>query len=890
MEPFSIALLISGLLTAMYQMSGTPFILNIIIFCFCLLLSFYAMFMSGYLIPCDGLFYWIYSCNKNESSDEEEIELFEHDDQITKKLRELTGHIVRDFILSWYNKVTDEVTFVQEAFELFEHLLRGARSRVASTDKNILLANILEEFLKHYIIYKKAAKDIGSRAYSRNDEDEEKQRELLTAVSYIGKNGHSALENLPDSEMEHLRGIIILILKGLLPEDYELTGTPLYLVRELIAQNVLNSLVNLLSDPLWIYNTLVKILDETEIDSPTENSETANRHSENEGNSINGVENNSSIGNTMNSSAVLIANSESLFNDGSLSPTVTVVNSENCLSTSRASTTSMASQLSADSDDLQPVSPRQEDVPLPLMSSEMHFAPEWNNIDRDAASLNKHILSVANGRTPQEKLFFRIRIPEAVEMKENFDGGRKYTLYKITYKTREFPQAQTVAIDIPLNNEESANNNNIESNTRPKKISHMKKHQVQRRFREFHVLQERLSQNMVARNLIANINGPSRMFPVPFGNMDKEYIEKRRKFLQAYLREICSIPFISHCEEIREFLAFEMDPRIAYVQKPEPIPRFDKMLKTALKDLLGSTSMKFSDTLTSTDNESAFKIEGPSIREKRESESNGSIFPNNEVENVGAVTKLRNKVFGSSKHFNNQDVVADSAKRQFANFENRRNVFPLKWKHENDINSTPLISIEGSEQTVEIRGTGDGCDAGSIPISETDSDISSARLVLQFLLHTWNVKPGTHGIIAVTLTKYVSAFLVKEINELTTKDSWTKYLTTLHNALWPEGEWNSNDDERITWMTASSEIKADAFRSAKKTLEKALPDVIRFIVDEETYSNGVEHLLLSLQNPLINRHLLYKMLDLIIQQLFSDFDDVVHRNNISLNVVTSPAS
>lgn len=74
--------------------------------------------------------------------------------------------------------------------------------------------------------------------------------------------------------------------------------------------------------------------------------------------------------------------------------------------------------------------------------------------------------------------------------------------------------------------------------------------QVQRRFREFMVLQERLSQNMVARNLISDIKGPSRMFPVPFGNMDKEYVEQRRKFLQAYLREvILSFYVVLECQQ-----------------------------------------------------------------------------------------------------------------------------------------------------------------------------------------------------------------------------------------------------------------------------------------------------------------------------------------------------
>lgn len=116
---------------------------------------------------------------------------------------------------------------------------------------------------------------------------------------------------------------------------------------------------------------------------------------------------------------------------------------------------------------------------------------------------------------------------------------------------------------------------------------------MQRRFREFLALQERLSKNVVAKTLLSNIKGPSRMFPVPFGNMDSDYIEQRRKFLQAFLREvshiayvttqsvsqyglvfqISSIAHVSRTKELREFLAYESDPRIAYVTKPESMPR-----------------------------------------------------------------------------------------------------------------------------------------------------------------------------------------------------------------------------------------------------------------------------------------------------------------------------
>ena len=72
------------------------------------------------------------------------------------------------------------------------------------------------------------------------------------------------MSNYPDTEADHLRALTLVLLKALLPSDYRLTGASLYLVRELISKNVLLPFVDIVTDPSWINQAIVRIFDDDE--------------------------------------------------------------------------------------------------------------------------------------------------------------------------------------------------------------------------------------------------------------------------------------------------------------------------------------------------------------------------------------------------------------------------------------------------------------------------------------------------------------------------------------------------------------------------------------------------------------------------------------------------
>ena len=89
------------------------------------------------------------------------------------------------------------------------------------------------------------------------------RKRQLVVITYETQLGHLAMSNYPDSETDHLRSLTAVLLKALLPRDYRLTGASLYVVRELIAKNVLLPLIDKLTDPYWINKNIVLILSDS---------------------------------------------------------------------------------------------------------------------------------------------------------------------------------------------------------------------------------------------------------------------------------------------------------------------------------------------------------------------------------------------------------------------------------------------------------------------------------------------------------------------------------------------------------------------------------------------------------------------------------------------------
>jgi sorting nexin-25 len=84
----------------------------------------------------------------------------------------------------------------------------------------------------------------------------------------------------------------------------------------------------------------------------------------------------------------------------------------------------------------------------------------------------------------------------------------------------------------------------------------------------------------------------------------------------------------------------------------------------------------------------------------------------------------------------------------------------------------------------------------------------------------------------------------------------------LKESLWPGGQLRSGDG-----CPQTDQQKAAKKQEALRLLKNFLPDVLRWAAGSRVYDDVMEELLEMVQDPWINRHLIYTLLDLIIESV-----------------------
>ena len=200
-----------------------------------------------------------------------------------------------------------------------------------------------------------------------------------------------------------------------------------------------------------------------------------------------------------------------------------------------------------------------------LFSPALEPAAGTFDADSNLGSSNSNELVISGSL--MDRLFLSIMIPETVLCRDPH-SGIKYTLYVIHY-TAVYPCGPGGALE-------------------PRAGA------AKRRFREFLTLHERLENSNSFKYSLTGIKGPSKwMGPFPWTNFDKDLIETRRKALEAYLKNLVAKTDISCSQPLREFLAYDADPRIAYVQKAPNYSNLFRLDRFFTKGLKGSIEEVF---------------------------------------------------------------------------------------------------------------------------------------------------------------------------------------------------------------------------------------------------------------------------------------------------------
>ncbi|KAA0717074.1 Sorting nexin-19 [Triplophysa tibetana] len=383
-----------------------------------------------------------------------------------------------------------------------------------------------------------------------------------------------------------------------------------------------------------------------------------------------------------------------------------------------------------------------------------------------------------------------------------------YTLYSVKYETAADSEASTADQTVSY-------------------------HVVNRRYSEFLNLQTRLEERPDLKKVIKYVKGPKKLFPdLPFSNVDTDKVEARRSQLESFLRKLCAIPEVANSEEVREFLALNTDARTAFQKKPLS-SRIDKMMENIVDTL--KTAFPRSEPQSPTD-------EGDPQRKPR-------LRFSSKIAPLLNVPDLRPKVTYSFSE--TCSVLKGFSLSDLEGFLDEQEM------QVDGVLKNPLRSRE-EQKPVEKRWRG------------TDTALADIALNILCLLMkdrwSWLCTENIHKTIRLLFGTFIERWIEVGIAHLTSAPCWVIYLRVLQDAVWPGGELPVGPRPY-----RSPEQREKSRLQCLQCLIQLFPELITDMLGTEKCRLVWEQVLESLQDPSINRHLVYCIFDLLLEFLVPEF-------------------
>ncbi|KAM9269275.1 sorting nexin-19 [Morus bassanus] len=837
---------------------------------------------------------------------------------LEREIASTVRKVVRDFVASWYRTVSSEQAFEAEVEKAMMGLATELRRRMGQVDRQALAHRLLLLCGHHLQSYLQAREALRG--------DPEGGRTLWQEYSRLA-GPHPALCS-PAAEVGYARAAVDMLLRALVPPPHLETRTGRFVVVELVACNVLLPAIRKMADPDWINLLLIGAfskkprgaephpappvpdflpftvqMDATPAgpppspratEAPRREAGATGEEGEDRASGLchteepfhrpralgslfpcEGLELESPAPDAGQDTDLLAPSPAGEFLDESLQDTSTVLEGpavsedgmgdleegfatsldagllptsalalsscpdiqidlavekeEESLAVLKKSSSQRPSSLGKDLGAAEgpPQSPPDPGQTLPLLSS---------SPTASISTFSFEPLSSPDGPVVIQNL----RITGTITAREHSGTGfHPYTLYTVKYET---------ALE-----SESAGS-----------LQQMAYHTVNRRYREFLNLQTRLEEKPELRKFLKNIKGPKKLFPdLPFGNMDSDKVEARKSLLESFLKQLCAVPEIANSEEVQEFLALNTDARIAFVKKPFVVSRIDKIVVNAIVDTL-KTAFPRSEPQSPTEDLSESEVDGKSQTDGKKANKSRLRFSSSKIAPVLSVSEAHDRIVYSVR-----EGSAVSGTLSLASMES------FIQKQEKLLEAVPTKAPEGEggreAKESSMRKDTDGLGAseqGAHPDTDSDSETALADLaldVLRLLLvdhWSWLCTENIQKVFHLLFGTLVQRWLEVQVVNLTCTQRWVQYLQLLQESIWPGGFLPA-----VPKPARTEEQKKAAAEQALQSLMDILPNVIQEILGTSKCRMSWKLILESLGQPVINRHLVFCLLDILLEFL-----------------------
>ncbi|CAB1431841.1 unnamed protein product [Pleuronectes platessa] len=806
----------------------------------------------------------------------------EHEWRLNHEIDSAVHKAVRDFVSSWYRTLLPEVEgeFERAVRNSMLESVMELKERARRLDRKALVQRLLELYGCHLQSYM-TARQIQST-----------HREVFSLWQLYSEVDapHPAVSS-EAVELRYSRALVNLVLHVLVPYPQMETRTGGYMVTELITYNVLLPLINRVSDPDWLNQTIVDIITrsrEPHDDLPTaalykcliqqDSWTTCRSLSSSEQAGLSSISSSEledqqslSLINDQDSSQSSLVSQTSMdklesCNAGLLTPckvSCCTLPSAHYSQSSESKMISLESLIQSDSgEDLTggffdcgpptnfcSLSPLRDDEAFGCFGHLKNLGPkvivpedsQWpaGIAQEKSPSCSPKRLNSFNFDSPNNQAapvqVQNVHISGTVAAKElRGTSAHPYTLYTVKFET--LAEAECGA-----------------------SLQSAASHTVNRRYSEFLNLQTRLEERPEVKKLIKNVKGPKKMFPdLSFGNADSERVEARKSQLDTFLRQLNNIPETANSEDMQEFLAVNTDVCTYFGRKPFAKSRIDKMMENALDTL--KTAFPYPESLSPTE-----EFEGDSdVRtlDNRKSSCRRSMFQSKISPSLN-IPDLHPKVtycFSEGSPVLNGMTL--SGLENFVTEQERL----LCGQHEKE------AARQSSGQPDKDRRTS-GKSHG------TDTAVADVVLNILCLLMkdqwSWLCTENIQKTIRLLFGTFIERWLDVGVAHLTSAPCWVIYLQVLQEAVWPGGTLPAQPrPER------SAAEREETKEQCLACLVQLIPELITDMLGNEKFTLSLETMLESLQDHQINKHLIYCVCDLLLEFLVPESCDEAFQRSL----------
>ena len=173
-----------------------------------------------------------------------------------KEAQKMVQLVMRDFVLEWYEHMTDDSDFPEDCQKILEHVALEINLRL----HRVNLREVVCELLAGVLPYLEAVSSAGTVEYKGVSVCDVEHERCVRRFEENSAVAHRALRSA-ETEARHYRQLLDAVIQSAVPDEYRNCDVVCVFLREILLPNLLEPLLGLLCDPNFLNEAIPVVLE-----------------------------------------------------------------------------------------------------------------------------------------------------------------------------------------------------------------------------------------------------------------------------------------------------------------------------------------------------------------------------------------------------------------------------------------------------------------------------------------------------------------------------------------------------------------------------------------------------------------------------------------------------